>query len=182
MHYKKTLLLAAALIAVSVIGRIIPHPWNMTPVIGATIFAGVTLGKKWALVIPLVSMLASDMVIGFYNWKFMVVVYGAMFLIGLASYFSKNKKGTAVFLSRPIAASLFFFLTTNAAVCFFGTMYPHSMAGLIASYISGLPFMGHDLIGNLLYVSVFFGMYEYAKKWSVTKEHTTALSFERSRG
>ena len=177
---KKIFLLAALLITVSVIGRIIPHPWNMTPVIGATIFAGVTLGKRWALAIPLVSMFVSDMVIGFYNWKFMAVVYGAMLVIGLASYFTKNKKGTTVFLSRPLAASVFFFLTTNAAVCFFGTMYPHTGAGLLASYISGLPFFGHDLLGNLLYVSVFFGVYEFAKNWSVIKSHQVALSFEQS--
>ena len=49
MQHKKTLLLAVTLIVVSIIGRIIPHPWNMTPVIGATIFAGVTLGKKYGL-------------------------------------------------------------------------------------------------------------------------------------
>ncbi len=164
MQYKNKFFIALALVVVSVIGRIIPHPWNMTPVIGATIFAGVTLGKRWALAIPLVSMLISDMVIGFYSWKFMATVYGAMLLIGLAAYVSKDTKGTLVFLSRPIAASLFFFLSTNAAVCFFGTMYPHTGAGLIASYVSGLPFFGHDLLGNLLYVSVFFGMYEFATK------------------
>ena len=180
MQTKRTALIALGLITISVIGRIIPHPWNMTPVIGATIFAGVTLGKRWALAIPLVSMFVSDVFIGFYNWKFMVVVYGAMLIIGLAAYVSKDKKGTAIFLSRPLVASLFFFLTTNAAVCFFGTMYPHTGAGLIASYISGLPFFGRDLLGNLLYVSAFFGMYEFAKNWSVIKSHQVALSFEQS--
>lgn len=179
-QHKKTLFLAAMLVAVSVIGRIIPHPWNMTPVIGATIFAGVTLGKRWALAIPLASMFLSDMVIGFYNWKFLAVVYGAMLLIGLVSYLSKEQKGTTAFLARPVMASVFFFLTTNAAVCFFGTMYPHSAAGLLASYISGLPFFGRDLLGNLLYVSVFFGMYEFAKNWSVAKNHHAAPSFEQS--
>lgn len=163
---KQTFLIAAALIVVSIIGRIIPHPWNMTPVIGATIFAGVTLGKRWALLIPLVSMLLADAIIGFYNWKFLIVVYGAMLIIGLVSYLSKNMKGTAAFLARPISASIFFFLTTNAAVCFFGTMYPHTGVGLIASYISGLPFFGRDLLGNLMYVSVFFGMYEFVKRTS----------------
>ena len=163
-QHRNKFFIAFALVTVSVIGRIIPHPWNMTPVIGATIFAGVILGKRWALAIPLISMLVSDMFIGFYNWKFMAAVYGAMLLIGFASYVSKDKNGTVVFVSRPIVSSLFFFLTTNAVVCFFGTMYPHTGAGLIASYISGLPFFGRDVLGNLLYVSMFFGMYEFTTR------------------
>ncbi len=164
MHNKHKVLLALGLIVIATIGRLIPHPWNMTPVAAAAIFAGVKLGKRYAVIVPLLAMLLGDVVIGFYNWHMLVVVYGSMLLVGVMAFLTRKQKGTVAFLARPIAASVLFFLTTNAAVAFFGTMYSHSASGLLASYIAGLPFFGRDLIGNLLYTSLFFGVYEYAVK------------------
>lgn len=162
MQHKNKVLLAVSLIAIATLGRLIPHPWNMTPVAAAAIFAGVKLGKTYAVIVPLAAMLLGDVVIGFYNWHMLVVVYASMLAVGLVAYFTRSKKGGLIFLARPVFASVLFFLTTNAAVCFFGTMYPHTLAGLVGSYVAGLPFLGRDLMGNLLYTSLFFGVYEYA--------------------
>lgn len=174
MPKKQQFAIAIGLIAISVLGRIIPHPWNMTPVAASALFAGAYLGARWSLVVPLLSMLIGDAIIGFYNWEFLSVVYASMLAIGFASYLTKGKRGAGVFLTRPIGASVFFFLTTNAAVCFFGTMYPHTLPGLFASYISGLPFFGHDLLGNLLFTGVLFGGYEYAKKLAAKRARILA--------
>jgi hypothetical protein len=106
-------------------------------------------------------MLIGDLVIGFYNWHMLVTVYASMLAVGIVAYLTRKRGGVAVFLARPAVASVVFFLTTNAAVCFFGTLYPHNLAGLSASYVAGLPFFGRDLIGNLLYTSLFFGVYGY---------------------
>jgi hypothetical protein len=163
MNTKNKFLIAISLIAISVAGRLIPHPWNMTPVAASAIFAGVKLGKRYALLVPFFAMLIGDMVIGFYAWQMLLTVYASMLLIGLVAYLTRSRKGKAAFFARPVVASIFFFLTTNAAVCFFGTMYAHSFSGLILSYISGLPFFGRDLLGNLLYTSLFFAVYEYAR-------------------
>lgn len=160
-HDKNKFLVALGLIVIATLGRLIPHPWNMTPVAAAAIFAGVKLGKRYALIVPLAAMLIGDLVLGFYNWRMLVVVYLSMLFIGVLSYVTRTESGAKMFLARPVAASVFFFLTTNAAVCFFGTMYPHSVAGLMASYVAGLPFFGRDLLGNLLYTALIFGAYEY---------------------
>jgi hypothetical protein len=161
MHNKNKFIIAFGLIVIATIGRLIPHPWNMTPVAAASIFAGVKLGKHYAVIVPLLVMLFGDLVIGFYDWHMLVIVYASMLLVGTLSFLTRDKTGVAVFLGRPLLASIFFFLTTNAAVCFFGTIYSHNMVGLVASYTSGLPFFGRDLLGNLLYTSLFFGVYEY---------------------
>ncbi len=164
MHHKNKFIIAAVLIAIATLGRLIPHPWNMTPVAAAAIFAGVKLGKRYAVIVPLLAMLLGDLVIGFYDLHMLVVVYASMLAVGVAAFLTREKRGVSAFLARPFAASVIFFLTTNAAVCFFGTMYPHSGAGLIASYVAGLPFFARDLMGNLLYTSLFFGVYEYATR------------------
>jgi hypothetical protein len=133
----------------------------MTPVAAAAIFAGVKLGKRYAMIVPLAAMFFGDLIIGFYNWHMLVVVYVSMLLVGAAAFLTREKKGVTAFFGRPVFAAVLFFLTTNAAVCFFGTMYPHTSIGLLASYAAGLPFFGRDLLGNVLYTSLFFGVYEY---------------------
>jgi hypothetical protein len=163
---KNKMLIAVGLIIIATFGRIIPHPWNMTPVVGAAIFAGVKLGKRYAVIVPFVAMILGDLILGFYQWQMLLSVYFSMAVIGGIAYSTRHQEGKTVFLLRPIAASVLFFLVTNAAVCFFGTMYPHSLTGLVASYVAGLPFFGRDLVGNLLYTSLFFGVYEYVTKRS----------------
>lgn len=164
MKKNNNILLALGLIAVGVAGRLMPHPWSLTPVGATAIFAGVKLEKRYAIGVPLLMMLISDAILGFYDLKTLVVVYASMMLIGFFSYLSAQKKGVAVFLGRPIIAAIFFFLTTNGAFWLFETYYPHTLSGLLASYAAGLPFLGHDLVGNLLYTTLFFGVYEFASK------------------
>ncbi len=181
MKLKQKLLATLLLIGASVLGRLIPHPWNMTPLIASAIFAGVHLGKRWAVIVPLVAMILSDVVIGFYDWRILLSVYLSMAIVGVLAYFSRMRKGTSTFIGRPIIASLFFFLTTNFAVWMFGTMYPHTLFGLAAAYIAGLPFLGYQLIGDILYTALFFGVYEYAVSLHPKKKekavHTVPASF-----
>lgn len=162
MQDKNKFIIALGLVLVATLGRLVPHPWNMTPVAAAAIFAGVKLGKRYAVVVPLAAMLFGDLVIGFYNWHMLVVVYASMLLVGAVAFFTREKKGVTAFFGRPVFAAVLFFLTTNAAVCFFGTMYPHTGIGLLASYGAGLPFFGRDLLGNVLYTTLIFGVYEYS--------------------
>ena len=175
MQDKNKILIALGLVGIATLGRLIPHPWNMTPVAAAATFAGVKLGKRFAVVVPLLAMFIGDTVIGFYNWHMLVVVYASMIVVGLIAYLSRKKEGVAIFLARPIAASVLFFLTTNAAVCFFGTMYEHNGAGLLASYVAGIPFFGRDIAGNLLYTSLFFGAYEYMSQKISSTQLTTKI-------
>ncbi len=162
-------MLAFSLVIVATLGRLIPHPWNMTPVAASAIFAGVKLGKRYAVIVPLCAMLIGDAVIGFYNWHMLIVVYSSMALAGVFAYLTRSRSGLAMFVGRPVFASVFFFLTTNAAVCVFGTMYAHSMLGLLTSYTAGLPFFARDLVGNIAYTALFFGVYEYALAYTSTR-------------
>lgn len=158
--------LVVLLIAVSVVGRLIPHPWNMTPVGAAAIFAGVHLGKRAAILVPLLGVLIGDMFIGFYSAPLLFSVYGSMVAMGLLSYYTRGTRGVGIFFARPIAAATLFFLVTNFAVWMFGVMYPHTLAGLMMSYIAGIPFFGHQVLGDVLYVSFFFGLYAWVMRYS----------------
>lgn len=160
------LFLSILLVLVAVVGRLIPHPWNMTPVGAAAIFAGVHIGKRAAVLVPLLGMLVGDIFLGFYSLPLLLVVYLSMIMSGLLSYSTRNERGVGMFIARPIASATLFYLMTNVAVWMFGTMYPHTAPGLLASFIAGVPFYGHQVFGDILYVSLFFGLYEWMRRYS----------------
>lgn len=158
--------LSILLVFLSVVGRLIPHPWNMTPVGAAAIFAGVHIGKRAAILIPLLSMLVGDMFLGFYSAPLLFSVYFSMVISGLLAYWTRDERGVGIFVARPIAAATLFYLLTNAAVWMFGSLYPHTPLGLLLAYVAGVPFFAHQVLGDLLYVTLFFGFYAWAGKYS----------------
>ena len=161
---KFILLFILAMVVLSIAGRLLPHPPNFTPVVALALFAGVYLASKtrWALLLPVVVMFFSDLVIGFYDPKLMVVVYGGFFAVGLIGQLISKKKNTATIIFGTISASLLFYLVTNFAVWAFSPWYPHTIEGLMLSYTLALPFFRYALLGNLLFVGLFFGIYEFA--------------------
>lgn len=153
----------ALLAAVAV--RLLPHIPNFTPLGAFALFVGVFVAKKywWGLSLPLFAMFLSDLFIGFYDFKLMVVVYGSFLVYtGLGMLVSKRKSIAAVFLGS-IGGAVAFYLTTNFAVWAFSSWYPHTVSGLLLSYTLALPFFKYTILGDLFFTSVLFGVYEFAQ-------------------
>ena len=162
MITKRNLIMFAVLIAIGVFGRLLPHAWNFTPLIATTIFAGVYLGKKYAFFLPIITMLISDIFVGFYEPKIMLSVYLSFAIAGLIGYrFAKSKKLNAIVLSA-ITSSALFFLITNGAVWFFGSMYSVGLEGLFQSYWAGIPFYRNMMLGDVIYTVSLFSLYEFS--------------------
>ena len=143
--------------------RLLPHPANFAPIAALALFTGVYCVKfsKWWLLVPIAAMVVSDIFIGVYDLRIMAVVYGSFLIAGLVGVVvSKHKKVQSILLSS-VLVSVIFYLTTNFAVWMFGTLYPLTFEGLISSYVMALPFFRNTFFGNLFYVSVFFGVYEF---------------------
>ena len=138
---------AFLLIILGISMRLLPHPANFAPIAATALFAGIYLPKKFALIIPMIAMLASDLVLGFYLWPIMASVYIAFAITGLLGLaIKKNKKITTV-LGSTLLASIIFFIVTNWAVWAFGNMYAHNFNGLMQSYLMALPFFKNTLLG-----------------------------------
>ncbi len=148
---------AFLLIVLGLFSRLLPHPANFAPIAGIALFAGIYLPKKWALIIPLTAVVLSDIVLGSYQWQIMLTVYLAFIVTGLIGLAIKNNKKFHAVLGGTLIASIIFFITTNWAVWAFGTMYPHSLNGLLQSYVMALPFFRNSLLGDLFYVGVLVG-------------------------
>ena len=94
-------MLALALVIGGVISRIVIHSPNFTPVIAVALFSGVYLNKKYAAVVPLLLMIASDVILGFhdtilYTWGSVALIS----LIGLAV--KKNMSRSWIWEFMPI--------------------------------------------------------------------------------
>ena len=152
-------IVAIFLITLSVIFRLAPHPANFAPVAAAAAVAAIYLGRRWAVVVPLLIMIISDGFIGFYNVPIMLAVYGAFVLIGLGNSITKQKDLTAVFV-RSILGSVFFFGMTNWAVWQFSFLYQKNLSGLFQSYMMAVPFFRNTLIGDLTFIFGFVGAIE----------------------
>jgi hypothetical protein len=158
------MLIALVLILIIVAGRLLPHLWNMTPIVGATLFAGVYLGKRYAFAIPAIALFVSDLFIGFYDLKLLAVVYASFALVGLIAYLLKKKATAGNILLGSIVSSSAFFLITNWAVWQFSVWYPKTITGLLQSYAMGIPFFKNALIGDVVYTGIFFGAYALATR------------------
>lgn len=143
------------LIALSVIGRLVPHVWNVTPLIAVSLLAGYILPRKSAVGVPLIAMLIADLVIGFYHWEVMLTVYASLAAVTLFGSWIKEIKPHRV-LAASLASSTLFFITTNFAVWAASTWYPKTATGLLLAYEMGIPFFRNMVLGDLIFTGTLF--------------------------
>ncbi len=164
------LIISIVLVALGVACRLLPHFWNFTPLAAIALFSGFYLGRRYAIALPLASMLIGDLFIGFYDWKLMFAVYGSLVLAGLFASFFRKHKSVETVLASAISASVIFFILTNWAVWQFSPWYEKTFAGLIQCYILALPFFRGTFLGDIFYVAVLFGAYEAISIWAGSKK------------
>ncbi len=135
------------------IGQFIP---NVSPVTAIALYAGATLPIKWALLVPVAAMLASDLVIGFDHPLIVLSVYGSFALAVIFGRGLRTAKSAPMVVMVSTLASSAFFLITNAAVWLFSGMYEASITGLIYSYYYAIPFYRNTLAGDLIFTAGVF--------------------------
>jgi hypothetical protein len=154
----------AGFIMFAALCRILPHPWNFTPVGAMALFGGAKFSEKYsALVFPLGALFLSDMVLGFYPG--MWTVYAAfVVMVGIGRLIRKNPSLAAIG-AGTLAASLSFFVITNFSGWLPDHLYPKTAQGILQGYIAGVPFFRNTFMGDVFYVAVLFGGFALAEKW-----------------
>ena len=122
---KKNIVLIVALIVIGILGRIIPHPANFTPIIAIALLASHVFKNKWIIIlIPLMAMWISDLVInnylyaGYYDSLLIfssgfLWIYGAIICIALLGTVLIKKVQVSSIALSSISGSLIFFLVTT---------------------------------------------------------------------
>ena len=160
---------ALFIISFGILSRLIVHTPNFTPILSMALLAGIYLKGRQAVVVPLVLMVISDFLIGFYG-KEMLFTWAAIMLVSLVGVWLKAKKSLATVLGGSIGSALVFFIVSNLGSWL--TLYPHTVKGLQQCYIMAIPFFRSSLISTVAYSLVFYAGYE----WMIKRSQGTALA------
>jgi hypothetical protein len=145
------------------------RPFGFAPQWAMAVFAGAVIkDKRWAFLLPLLSMLISDAVYqllytngvgqiwGFYGGQWLnYLLFVSMTVFGFM--IRKRTTVTNVF-AASLAAPSAFFLLSNFTVWIGGGGYhrPMTGAGLLQCYADGVPFYQMSLLATPVFLAVFF--------------------------
>src|SRR3989338_1025844 len=179
-YFRMNQIVFAIIFSVLSIGaRLMDHTPNFVPIGALAIWAGMYLPKRVGIILPLAVMFISDSIIGFYDWRVMLSVYGSFVLMVAIGRFLRSHKGPAIVMSS-LLGSVFFYFTTNFAVWASGTMYTHDWAGLMNCFYMALPFFRNTLYSDLIYGVAFVGLYESAYYY-VSSKKPAAVPIEQGK-
>lgn len=179
MKVNKPLVISLILtVLLSALYRIMPNrPYGFAPQIAIAIFSGALFvkDKKWAFMMPLLSMFLSDLLYevlyrnglseiqGFYTGQWVnYLLFTGMTVFGFMIRTNKKVAGTLV---AALAAPTAYFLLSNFMVWLGGggLLRPKTFAGLLLSYTDGLPFYKNSVIATLVFSAILFGCYYLVK-------------------
>ncbi len=147
---------------------------NVSPVAALALFAGYLLhSRTLAIVVPLSVLVVSDLYFGGYAPVVMATVYVFLALPVVAGRplrslhqrHQSHSLKTASVGGTGLLFAILFFLGSNLAVWGASSYYTRDWTGLVECYTAALPFFRQTLIGDLAFVSVFFGSYAMFRVW-----------------
>lgn len=193
MYQKRTILNLLLMVLSLAVYRVIPlSAQGFTPMLAVSIFAGaVILNKKWAIVLPLLSIALSDFIFQLLFNKGMTATAGLyqgqwinylLFALLVLFGFAMKKVSVKNVLLFSVSGSLIYFVGSNFAVWATHTGFsrPMTLDGLILCYADGLAFYRdyglvkgfalNFILGDVIWSSLIFTAYFIvAKKAFTTK-------------
>ena len=167
--------LIVALVVVAFVGRLLPHPDNFTPALAIALFAGAMLPWRMAFLVPIVTMAASDVALGYaIDWTTPVVYGSLVAAVAIGVWLGTRRTWTRTALAT-LAGSVLFFVVTNFAA-WLGPLhlYPHTFDGLVQCYLMAVPFFRQSLLGDFVWTAALFGIYDLASAWLSTRPRAVA--------
>lgn len=184
---KNTVLVVLLLVVVAAVYRVFPNrPFGFAPQMALALFGGAMIrDKKWALILPLIALLVSDLfyqglysaglsnIPGFYEGQWMV--YGCFLVVTVFGFLMKDVNWKSV-IGFSFSGSLIFFLSSNFMVWLGGggLNRPKTFDGLVMCYGDALAFYrdygvingfaGNFAVGDLFFSALLFGSYFLIKK------------------
>jgi hypothetical protein len=189
---RSALVLFVVLIASAFVRLIDGLPAGFAPQAAMALLGGALIkNKRWAFVLPILSLFISDLAfyflhnagitdkLGFYKGQW--GVYLVFAIITCFGFLMKRVNLLNVFL-YSIAASVFFFLSTNLITWQVGEGFarPHTFEGLMLCYSDGLAFYrqyglikGLDanfILGDVIWAFLLLGVYSLLNNWLVERK------------
>lgn len=172
--------IAIALAALAVASRLMDLGPNLTAVAAVALFAGFVFRPLVGVAITLLAMLVSDALIGFHDWRQMIVIYSALavpaFFAPVLTARGEARPQWIRLLGASVAGSLIFFFASNLAVWAFSGMYAKSLSGLVECFTLAVPFYRFTVLGDLAFAAAMFGGWSLVTKLIVSRNNALAPS------
>lgn len=163
-----------SLVAIAAATRLLPHPPNFSPIGAMALFGAATVRSRFAaFLIPFAAMLLSDMVIGFH--VLMPVVYACFAFYVVLGFWLQSRRTVLPIAGAALLGATVFYIVSNYANWYVFSQppydalpgsFPHTFTGLIASYVSAIPYFGYWILGDAVYCTLLFGGLALAEsKW-----------------
>jgi hypothetical protein len=160
-------MLAYAFIVLAIVSRflilkLVPHPWDFTPVAASLLFFGAH-GPRRQWWVPVALLAGADIALNklIYSypltWDLLISWAWYAGALYLGTRLRDHSKPIWV-LGAALTGSVSFFLVSNFGVWAAYNMYPKNFSGLISCYIAGIPFYQHRFVGDLLFTGVLFSI------------------------
>lgn len=167
-HFVLDKMLVPGLILLAIAGRLIPHPDNFTPLVAVALFAGAMLPGWKAVTLVLLALAASDLLLGYAPGLSSLGIYaGFLFSVALGSYL-RSRRTWPNTAACALIGSVIFFIISNFMIWALPDQhgyidYSHTLGGLLDCYAMALPFLPNALIGDLFWVALLFGVYDFGQ-------------------
>ncbi|MFN8587041.1 MAG: DUF6580 family putative transport protein [Candidatus Eisenbacteria bacterium] len=166
--------MVVVLILLAVASRLLPHPPNFAPVAAIGLFAGSVFSRRSGWLVPFVALLASDLVLGFYQPVSMLWNYaGFAACLLLGSGLIGSRRTVVRLAGATLASSVAFFALSNFGM-WAGGYYPRTLAGLAECYVAALPFFRNTLASDVLYTAALFGCWALLTRHASRREGASA--------
>lgn len=162
--------LATLMIVVAAILRVVPHPWNFTPVGAMALFAGATFSRRReAFLVPMATMFLGDLLLEFFTGyglhSGMPVIYGCFAVTVVLGFFLKKRKTSVLAVGAAATFSAtFFFVVTNYWQWLVSPLYARTFDGLVTCYVAGLPFYRNMILADLIYTGLLLGTFVWMER------------------
>jgi hypothetical protein len=169
------------LVIVAALYRIIPgRPFGFAPQWAMAVYAGAVIkDKKWAFIIPVLSMFVSDLFYqvlyiggissmpGFYEGQWQnYLLFTLLVFVGMAV----KKLNVFQIAAASVTAPTLYFLVSNFLVWASngttrGLNRPKNFDGLLLCYADGIPFYKMSILATLVFSTILFGSFIFARSY-----------------
>ena len=173
MHKNEARPFAVGLTILGALIRVTQH-LNFAPVGAMSLFAGARLRGWRAYALPLALMAITDPLLGGYSAATPLVYASFLINVWIGTRL-RQTENPLVIGGAALAGSVQFFLLTNFAWLYPTSLYPHTFAGIVASYAAGVPFFWRTLASDLFYSGVLFGLHAWLSRTVARRERVAAI-------
>lgn len=186
------LLFIISSVVIATLSRLLPHPLNIAPLIGITLFSAAYMPKRWmGFVLPIGCWFISDVFvnifresattsgIAYFITPTALGVYISLIFVFLLGSLLRSGVKIPKLIGITLSSSILFYIITNSFCFFEGNLYGPGLAGYLKCLAAGLPFYKNDygtlfgsfflngIMGDLFYVSALFGSYYLVNRRSL---------------